>query len=315
MKNKPFRHWKKRGRIYEPGQFGWARRRGLTPTPVHFPQEKKIRVYFCSTDEKNVGRVGFVDVSSDDPDNVLHVHPEPVLDVGEPGLYNDSGVAPTSFLSIDGRDLLYIFGYQRCEKLGALMFAGLAEKAAEEEKFRPLFRAPILPRTPDRPFMQSAPTVIKDGERYRMWYPYVSEWRASSLRSYPVYQIGHAHSIDGVNWTMDDMTCLPREEGEIGLGRPWVIKTGFLYEMWFSSRRLTEAGALHYAGIGHAVSEDGFHWQRDENLCLTPSGGEGWDSEMVCYGAVLDIGDRRLMFHCGNNNGETGFGWAEEIVP
>jgi hypothetical protein len=37
----------------------------------------------------------------------------------------------------------------------------------------------------------------------------------------------------------------------------------------------------------------------------------GWDSEMICYPAVITVKGRTFLFYNGNNNGETGFGVAE----
>ena len=307
--------WKKRGRIYEPGQFWWGRRYGLIPTPLHLPEENKIHVYFCGTDESITGRVGFIDLSANDPGRILYSHPEPVLDRGEVGFFDDSEIAPSCALIDDGQWLLYTIGFQRCEKIGAMLFAGLAKKEAAGEKFHRVSRAPILPRVPHRPLMQGAPCVIKETNGYRMWHWYVSEWKKSPMKFHSIYNIGHAHSVDGVHWTMDEAACLSPRNEEIGIARPWVSGTDNGYEMWFSVRHLREDGAPRYVGIGHAKSEDGLHWRRDKNLCLTVSEAGEWDSEMVCYASVIRVGNRRFMFYCGNNNGETGFGWAEEIVP
>jgi hypothetical protein len=36
----------------------------------------------------------------------------------------------------------------------------------------------------------------------------------------------------------------------------------------------------------------------------------GWDSEMICYAAVITTKYGTTMFYNGNRNGETGFGCA-----
>ena len=38
---------------------------------------------------------------------------------------------------------------------------------------------------------------------------------------------------------------------------------------------------------------------------------EGWDSFMLAYPDVVDVGGHRYMFYNGNGFGQTGFGFAE----
>ena len=39
----------------------------------------------------------------------------------------------------------------------------------------------------------------------------------------------------------------------------------------------------------------------------------GWDSDMTCYPSIITVKEKTYMFYNGNNNGETGFGYAELI--
>ena len=302
--------WIKRGRIYAPGKPDWAKHYGLMPTPAASPRGDRIRVYFLAAGDDCFGRVAFIEVDADNPSRVAYRHPEPVLDLGEDGAFDDCGVAPSCLLDDEGRHLLYTVGFQRCEKTPLLLFAGLARREENGENFVRVSRAPILPRTASRPFMQGAPCVLKENNEYWMWHWFVSGWKNPGGKPYSEYHIGHAFSRDGLRWEMQDSPCLSPQKGEIGVARPWTIKSAAGYEMWFSSRELTAAGAPAYRSICRAVSDDGLAWRRDPSPCLTPSA-TGWDSEMVCYASIIESGGRRLMFYCGNGNGKTGFGWAE----
>ncbi|MFQ5751293.1 MAG: hypothetical protein ACE5HI_04785, partial [bacterium] len=63
--------------------------------------------------------------------------------------------------------------------------------------------------------------------------------------------------------------------------------------------------------IGYAESENGLDWiRKDEEVGIEVSD-EGWDSEMICYPAVISVNGTTYMFYNGNNNGETGFGYAQ----
>ena len=62
---------------------------------------------------------------------------------------------------------------------------------------------------------------------------------------------------------------------------------------------------------GYASSTDGVKWIRDDSkLGIGPSP-EGWDSEMLCYPAVIEVNGRQFMFYSGNGMGATGVGYAE----
>jgi len=73
--------------------------------------------------------------------------------------------------------------------------------------------------------------------------------------------------------------------------------------MWFSYRG-------EYYKIGFAISEDGQHWTRHNEMGLDVSS-EGWDSEMVSYGFVYENGNYLNMLYSGNGFGRSGLGIAE----
>ena len=57
-------------------------------------------------------------------------------------------------------------------------------------------------------------------------------------------------------------------------------------------------------------STDGIKWKRkDENAGITISE-KGWDSDSICYPYMISHKNKKFMLYCGNNYGETGFGYA-----
>ncbi len=62
--------------------------------------------------------------------------------------------------------------------------------------------------------------------------------------------------------------------------------------------------------IGYAESNDGLDWSRHDDLAGITVSSEGWDSEMVCYPWVGDLGGSRRMLYNGNAYGRTGIGQA-----
>jgi predicted GH43/DUF377 family glycosyl hydrolase len=297
--------WRKLGLVYCPGGGRpWARQYAHLPTPVPL-DEHTLRVYFAALDADRFGRIGFVDLDARDPTRVRAVSAEPVLDLGPPGAFDDSGVNPSCVVDAGGRRRLYYIGWQRCERVPYMLFAGAAEPG-DGAAFRRRSRRPVLDRTDAEPFTRSATTVLHENGRYRAWYVSALGWTRVGAAPYPRYVVRHAESADGLNWSDGGPVCIPLEGDEFGIGRPWVVRDGPHYCMWYSIR----SRSAPYR-IGYAESPDGLAWvRRDDRAGIARSEDGGWDSEMICYPAVIDTNGRRLMFYNGNRHGATGFGCA-----
>ncbi|MDM5147808.1 hypothetical protein NQX30_05430 [Candidatus Persebacteraceae bacterium Df01] len=301
--------WIKKGQIWKPGKAWWAHLYGMLPTPLYMPENQCIRIYFGTTDDKLFGRTTFLDVKASNPSHIVYEHDSYVLDVGSDGTFDDCGVVPSCIIKSDNQYYLYTVGFQRCVKIPFMLFAGLA-LSLDGKTYKRFSQAPILPRTPDRPYGQGAPCILKEGNRWRMWHWFASGWDKLGDKQYYRYHIGCAESHDGRSWQMYKKPCLSPQKNECGLARPWVIKHDEKYHMFFS-RRTIQAGRISYTGISHAISSDGENWERQSKDVIYPSQSTEWDSEMVCYSAVIRVKDKWLMFYNGNDNGKTGFGWAE----
>lgn len=305
--------WNKLGLVYQPtkNRF-WNQKYAILPVPEYIADENKIRIYFGTTDSENYGRISYVEVDAGDPTKVLYEHDDYVLGLGEDGTFDDCGVVPSSIITKNSETLLYTVGFQRCVKVPYMLFAGLATSGLNKpNEFKRYSKAPILPRTIARPISQGAPCVIFENGTYKMWHWYGTKWIKVDGKPFIDYHIGYAESSDGCNWEMFDKPCLwpISEKDEFAVARPWVVKINELYHMWYSVRLDKKMYRIAYA-----TSIDGLKWDRQEGGFGLDVSKEGWDSEMMCYPAVLKIGTRLLMFHNGNNNGETGFGVAEANI-
>jgi len=297
--------WEKLGPVYAPsGDQWWARAYAHLPTALLL-RDGRVRVYFAGLDENRFGRIGYVDVAAADPTRVLEVGPEPVLDLGQIGRFDDCGVVPSAVLGGPAGVRLYYHGFQRTERVPYLIFAGLAEASGPDERFAKRSRVPLLERTDDEPFIRGAPCVLAEGGAYRMWYVACTHWSTTASRLHYNIRLCHATSADGITWKPDAGPCLePAGPDEYAIGRPAVARLRDGYHLWYSSR-----GHADLYAIRHAVSADGRHWERDPGggLERSPS---GWDSEMTCYANVLEVNGRWLMFYNGNGHGRSGFGVA-----
>lgn len=266
----------------------------------------RIRVYFTSLDENLFGRIGYVDLDRGDPGRVVFIAPEPVLDLGDVGTFDDCGVVVSSILYHDGARYMYYHGFQRTERAPYLLFTGLAVGAPDGVRFERHSRVPILDRTMADPFMRAAPCVISDDGLLRMWYVSCVGWSYTHSALHYRCDIRHAVSRDGVVWDGDGQVCVaPSGEDEYAVGRPCVIRDRDLYRMWYSRRSFSELYTM-----GYAESRDGLAWERKDDLVGISKSETGWDSEMICYPCVADVVGRRLMFYNGNRRGASGFGYA-----
>jgi predicted GH43/DUF377 family glycosyl hydrolase len=298
--------WQKRGRVYVPtGDLWWARSYAVLPTAEVIDQ--MIRVYFAALDETRYGRIGYVDVRAADPTRIVYVAQEPVLDIGQRGAFDDSGVNPSCVVGVRGRAHLYYIGWQRSERVPYMLFTGLAVADPQRASFRRYSRVPVLDRTGAEPFSRSAPCVICDDGTMKMWYWSCEHWSEEGAWVRYNTVIRYAESTDGVRWIAGGRPCIvPDGPLDYAVGRPWVVRDGDTYKMWYSIR---SKAPVSYR-IGYAESADGVTWTRKDHEAGIQPSASGWDSEMICYPCVVDAGGHRYMFYNGNRQGSTGFGCA-----
>lgn len=135
------------------------------------------------------------------------------------------------------------------------------------------------------------PVVIKNGDRYQMWY--TGQARGKSW-------IGYATSTDGMNWQREsDKPILSAEQAweKVAVMCPHVIyddKAG-LYRMWYSGGEQYEPNA-----IGYATSKDGLQWhKRATNPVFEPEPANAWEKDRVTACQVVPYQDGFLMFYIG----------------
>jgi hypothetical protein len=263
-----------------------------------------LRLFIACADASTVSRITFLDIDPRNPTKVLHTPDEPVLDIGEAGAFDDNGVNACSIISLGSdRVRLYYVGYQLQRKIPYTLFTGVAEASSSAGPFRRLKPTPVLDRTPQEMFFRTAPCVLREGGAWRMWYIGGGGWIEVNGKKQPVYSVRHLTSGDGLDWSGESTECIvPDLVDEIGFGRPFVRKLEASYEMYFSTR-----GRKGYKA-SYAVSADGLAWTRQDDRAGLVTSSEGWDSEMFCYGSVIDGPNGQLMYYNGNGYGRTGVG-------
>src|SRR5687768_16304536 len=84
--------WRKLGRIIGPNpEIPWmSTSAGSTYVKV---RDGELRIHMSGRDKSNITRIGVVDVDLRDMRSIIRVSPGPVLDIGEPGCFDESGVS------------------------------------------------------------------------------------------------------------------------------------------------------------------------------------------------------------------------------
>jgi len=140
---------------------------------------------------------------------------------------------------------------------------------------------------PSAPLLQDcyAPTVVKEGLVYRMWYTDVS------VRP---WKFRHAQSDDGTHWRVTEKPAMVVDqswEAHI-LVYPQVVKADGLYLMWYGSYWWDNEDAVRWptTAIGFAVSTDGLQWHKyEKNPVLRPDADLPWESHYNTSHSVIRL--------------------------
>ena len=299
--------WHKIGHVYSPkGNKSWARSHAYIPTAIL--RDEYIRVFFACRDAHQIGRIGYIDVDTEDPTKILHECDDPVFDIGDPGSFDDNGVSPLSIVQTQSELRLYYVGWQLGHKVRYFMFTGLAQSSDGGQSFRRFQTTPILDRCPGERILRSGGTVHQRDGKWHMWYMAGDQFVEGGSARRPWYLMKHIVSHDGIQWSGESKTCMtPNVPDEFGFGRPAVVEdaNGRLH-MWYSIR-------THSKGyrIGYGNSDDASHWNRCDHQSGIDVGPSSWDCETIFAANIVIQNRTAYMFYNGNDYGRTGFGVAK----
>lgn len=147
------------------------------------------------------------------------------------------------------------------------------------------------------------PSVVYDGSEYKMYY---SAYNGSR------FQIGLAHSVDGINWNKDInnpiVTRLNIDNKDSH--DPNVIYDGSSYYMWYVSS--DNGGSSNFA-IQRAYSSNGINWINDPILPVMKFT-SGWGSAQgVSSPSVLKVGTEFKMWFSSPDNGPWSTGLSNSL--
>lgn len=297
--------WVKQGLIFRPDPSKpWMQSHASIPTLLHL-QDSLYRIYFASRDRDNHSHVGYIEVDLEAPTKVVRVSPEPVLAPGPLGGFDGDGIYAESICRVGDEVRMYTVGYTAGHTKPLFYAAiGMAISRDGGRTFEKRGRTPIMDISEHDPCLVTAPFVVRDASKWRMWYSSGIGWSRETGLLLSKYHVKYAESDDGVVWRRDGRVVIDFEPGETNIARLWIVRDGDRYRGWFGS------GSASYR-IRYAESHDGLTWIRSNpGIELSAS---GWDSEQQAYPAVTRYRDRWFMFYNGNSFGRDGIGLA--IAP
>jgi hypothetical protein len=296
--------WRRLGPLLQPlPDRPWMRTHAFIPTLLWHGDG--WRLYFSGRDDEGRSRPGVADVEVGPGPRLLSLAPQPLLDVGPVGAFDDHGVTTTWISEHRGRLFLYYIGWNLGVTVPFYTALGLALSDDGGATWRRYSEGPIIGRDPVDPYVVGSACILIEGARWRMWYVSGANWRMEGGRARHYYHVRYAESDDGIAWRRDGRVCIDfRSADEYAIARPCVLREGGRYRMWYCYR-----GPAYR--IGYAESADGLTWERldGDARALAPAE-SGWDAEMTAYPFVFDHGGRRYMAYNGNGYGRTGVGLA-----
>jgi hypothetical protein len=296
--------WVKRGLLLEPPfEQAWAHSHAALPF-LDQRGDGSARIYFSPRDVQGRARVARAGVDLESG-RVLSVDPDPVIDLGPLGAFDDSGATCSCLLRDDrGIEHLYYTGWTLARSVPFLLFAGSTVSTDEGATFVKRSRAPLLERNDEDPLVTASPWVLIDNGVWRMWYVSGIGWIRSGGDVRHSYLIKYAESADGITWARRGVAIDLADDAEYAHGRPCVVRDGDRYRMWFCAR------GERYR-LAYAESRDGLEWERkDSEVQLL--GDTDWDREMQAYPSVHSVHGRRWLLYNGDGYGRTGVGYATE---
>lgn len=263
-----------------------------------------IRIFFSSRNKKNESNIFFVDYDFKNK-NILNRKPKFVLKPGEDGLFDDSGVTPSYIIKIKKSYFMYYVGWRSGSKTRMSLFVGLAQ-SKNLKNFKKFSKCPILDRNNNDPFLTATLSILKEKNKFKMWYVSGDRWLRYNNESYPKYNIKYCTSLNGINWSRSNSVKINYlNKNEYAIARPTVQKINGVYCMWYCYKTFSN----EYQ-IGFAYSKDNLKWKRADNLVRFSGKKEFWENKMRCYPFTFIEKNKIYMIYNGNEYGKTGIGLA-----
>ena len=307
--------WNKKGRILIPEEhLTWSSSHAQLPVADQSIVNDRLRIYFSTRDSSNRSLPAWVDVNASNPTEIVAISKGPLLTLGRPGTFDDCGVMPSCIVNYQGLKYMYYIGWNVRSTIPFHNSVGLALSEDGGNSWRRYSEGPLWDRDTVEPFFSGTSCVyVDENSMWHNWYLSCTEWRQVRNKMEPRYNIKYATSMNGVNWDRSGQVAIDyKSDEEAGLVSATIIRSSGRFHMWFAYRNIDgyRTDAAQSYRIGYAASDNGKDWLREDRASGISVSDTGWDSDMVCYPHVVNLGTEFLMLYNGNGFGSSGFGFA-----
>ena len=306
--------WIKKGLLFEVKNFfnESIKSHAAIPFAQHI-SEDLFRIYFSSRNGKGKSLPYFIDCRiAQGIIEIVGTVTGPLLNLGNLGSFDDSGIMPSSLLKVGNKIFMYYIGWNPQVTVSYRLSIGLAISEDSGITFKKYSEGPICDRSIDEPFFNTAPYVLFDQNIWKMWYISCTGWEMINGYPEPSYHVKYSESIDGIHWIREGIICIDYDNVAKAIGRPCVYTKYGGYEMYFSYRNTHNYRTSKNEGykIGYAKSKDGIFWEKLYDETSIELSREGWDKNMMEYCHVFEHKGFEYMIYNGNDFGKEGFGYA-----
>ena len=307
--------------LIKPTQDIWWMSTHAGPSFVKQISHSLLEIYVTGRSTDNKSRIGraHVKISSDKTLKCIHIDDDPIFDIGNTGLFDESGVSYPWLVSDSRYEYMFYVGWSRSSTTGFQNFLGLASRdlGSSDSEFERVYKVPILDRCNDEPFGTGSCCVTRENNQWVMIYTSFLGWEKDNKKSQfhknkqPSYLLKIATSTDLVNWKRLNKKAVEFEGDEHIIGKPMYLldDNRKKAELWFSVR-----GNAYR--IGYASGKNIYNLKRvpmNEVVLSPPPVNDEWDFETQEYAFVTNVNSRKLVFYNGNEYGKTGLGYGEWI--
>lgn len=296
--------------IFKPN---WHASHAQAPNAVVF--DEFVRVYFTGRPKADntgnfISRAMFVDFDPEENFKILNVSPEPVLDLGGPGFFDEHGTYPVSVIRKNGIFSAIYGGWSRGVSVPFDISLGLAQ-SEDGIFFQKVGVGPILAPTLNEPFVITSPKIRFLQGHYFLTYTAGVKWFKHDGKVEIVYKLRSAHSDDLINWHRSGMNIIPDTLGvDEAQACGDIIQTSTGFHMFYCYRSSIDfrENPLHSYKIGYAHSLDLQSWVvKNKYAGISPTVG-AWDEKMCAYPNVFQYKGKTYILYLGNGTGLAGFG-------
>jgi hypothetical protein len=314
--------WEKLGKIFDPAEYKLSEEcTTFAKSPQALVFDDFIRIYFCAQKKTANGKYlscpQYVDFNKNF-DRVLRLSTGPVVELGRLGEFDEHGIFPINILRHDEKVWAYTSGWSRRVSVSIDMSIGLAISEDEGVCFLKYGQGgPVMSASHNEAFLIGDPFVKYLNGLFHMWYIFGTAWERPEVggEAERFYKIGHATSVDGVNWARDGNAIVADRLGSECQALPTVFHAGGRYHMYFCYRsaynfRQNKDNAYR---LGYAYSDDLIQWRRDDMQSGIDVTEDAWDSDMMCYPNTFECDGKIYLLYNGNEFGRHGFGLAKLV--